>query len=111
MNKLISIIVITVSILTVTKNSYGLEPQQLQALQNAVVSMCRGGTLEGNASSYEIKGTANGKLIVIKSIAEAGADLKIEVSNEKWEGIKVNANSENYTECVQSTLPLLIPKE
>ena len=88
--------------------SYSLDPQQLQALQNAVVSMCRGGTLEGKTSSYEIKGSANGKIIVVKNVAEGGADLSFNVSNEQWEGIKANANSEDYTECVKSTLPMLI---
>jgi len=89
---------------------FALNTQQLQYLQRAVLEMCRGGNIEGNLSKISVTTSAKGKIVVIKGMLEGGLDASAEVTKEQWDGIKVLANPDNYSQCVESTLNLLVPK-
>ena len=90
-------------------NATALDATQLQKLQNAVIEMCRGGTVEGNSSKIDITASAQGKIIVIKNLMEGGGDATAAITNEQWEGIKALANPEGYSKCVENTLKILVP--
>lgn len=86
-----------------------LNSAQLRELRTAVIEMCRGGTVDGEHRSYRIEGSADGKIIVFKKLAELGADGKFELSDDKWSGIEALANPDTYADCVRHTLNILTP--
>ncbi len=90
-------------------NATALDSSQLHKLQNAVIEMCRGGTVEGKSSTINVTASAQGKIIVIKNLIEGGGDAKAAITNKQWDGIKALANPEGYSKCVESTLNLLVP--
>ena len=107
MKRLLNLL-ITLSLIYST-NAAALDATQLHKLQNAVIEMCRGGTVEGNSSKINVTASAQGKIIVIKNLMEGKGDAKVAVTNEQWEGIKALANPEGYSKCVESTLSILVP--
>lgn len=107
MKRLLNLL-ITLSLIYTT-NTVALDATQLDQLQNAVIEMCRGGTIGGDSSKIKVTAAAQGKIIVIKNLMEGKGDAKVAVTNEQWEGIKALANPEGYSKCVESTLSILVP--
>lgn len=89
--------------------AYALDQAQLKELRTAVLEMCRGGSIEGESSRINVVGSATGKIVVVKGLLEGGADAKVELSKEEWDGIKALANPTDYNACVTQTLAILVP--
>ena len=88
--------------------AHALDIAQLRELRITVLEMCRGGTIAGSSSKYDVQANAQGSLVVLKGVGEAGADAKVQLSKEQWEGIRALANPENYSKCVKDTLDTLV---
>jgi hypothetical protein len=84
-----------------------LDMAQLRELRTAVLEMCRGGTVSGSSSRFEVQVNAKGNLVILKGVGEAGADAKVQLSKEQWTGIQALANPEHYSECVTHTVDTL----
>ena len=91
-----------------SQSALALEIEELVYLQKAVLEICRGGDRVGNYSKTSVIASGEGKIIVIKGFAEGGADVKVEVNKGDWDGIQALAEREDYTQCVESTLKLLL---
>lgn len=104
------LMLVLAAVFTPAMNSHALDSNQLRDLRESVLMMCRGGTLSGRNSKLEVVANAQGKLVVLKGLGEAGADAKVQLSQAEWDGIQANATSENYATCVTTTLELLLKK-
>ena len=98
----------------VSANAPALTEQQIQAVTDSALELCRGGKLEGEASTYRIEGTAEAKAVIIKSLAEAGLKGKVELTGSDWKGIKAvipqQWDAAEYNKCVIPIINLFIEK-
>jgi hypothetical protein len=87
---------------------------QINDVKNAVLELCRGGTLDGNASNYIIEGTGEVKTVLIPKLLDSGAKGQATFSGDEWNGIKANIPKERnqaaWNECVNQNTKLFLDK-
>jgi hypothetical protein len=95
-------------------NAVALTEKQIQSVTASALELCRGGTLEGEANTYRIEGSAEVRLVIIKALAEAGLEGKVELTGSDWKGIKAvipkQWNAAEYNKCVIPIINLFIEK-
>jgi hypothetical protein len=88
--------------------------EQISDVKNAVLELCRGGTLEGKASNYVIEGNGEVKTILIPKLLDAGAKGQATFSGDEWKWIKASIprewNQTAWNECVNQNTRLFIDK-
>lgn len=95
-----------VSALTISVATWAttLKLDELQTVTEAVISLCRGGTLEGESKLFSITGGGDGTVVVLKKLVEIGVDGNIAFTKEEWQGIKAVVpdqwNQSSYNDCV-----------
>lgn len=111
MQRVMSILVILMASLF-ANGTYALTIEQLQEVKTTVVEICRGGTITGDHQAFSIKGAADGKVVVIKKLAELGINGEIQFSRNEWEGIVAlvpkDGDPKEYTHCVDNVFPIII---
>ena len=90
-------------------SAFALDASQLRELRTNVIEMCRGGTITGEGSKINVVASAEGKIVIIKKLMEGGADAKVDLTNEQWNGIKVLINPDTYTQCATEAMRLFLP--
>ena len=85
--------------------------EEMIAINESVIALCRGGTLEGKSSDISITGNGEIKTVLLKKVANIGLGGEFKFSEEEWEGIKPLLNDpESYVQCVTSLAPLFVGK-
>ena len=95
-------------------NAMALTEKQIELVTNSALELCRGGKLEGEATTYRIEGGAEAKLVIIKALAEAGLKGKVELTGSDWKGIEAvipkHWDAAEYNKCVIPIVTLFIEK-
>ena len=95
-------------------NAIALTQEQLTFIKESAIELCRGGTLEGEASTYRIEGGAEAKTFIIKKLIELGVEGEIELTGTEWKGIKAvipeKWDADAWTKCVTPTLEFFARK-
>ena len=75
-------------------------------ITRAVIERCRGGTIEGSGSDFEIEGGGDGAVVFLKRFFELGLDGRVKFSKKEWDGIEPflidQENVSNYYACVEA---------
>lgn len=100
--------ILIASLIVLSSIAHALPIEQLKHVSDAVVSICRGGSLNGASDSIEVVLEGNTQVVILKKLAELGVNGRARISKEEWSGIKAMANERLFHECVQKTLPLLL---
>lgn len=87
---------------------------QIREITKAVISMCRGGTVEGTYSDYSISGNGELTTVILKSIVNVSGGGKFVFGSGEWEGIKAvvpkEFDQQAYTACVSDVMGKFISK-
>lgn len=96
---------IMLSCVSFISSASDLSPQELNALRTTVISICRGGTLEG----YESHSTLSTRQVIPSRDAN-NQIIEYVLTNEQWRGVKVLINKpEHYAVCVEKLFAILEP--
>jgi hypothetical protein len=86
----------------------------LERVKVSVIELCRGGTVQGSAKTFEISGGGSGTVFVLKRLAELGLDVRLGFSQEEWNGIKAVVPEQwdqaAYNECVDRNFDRFLGK-
>lgn len=88
--------------------------EQMNAVKDAVIELCRGGTLEGNATNYVIEGKGEIKSVIIPKLLDAGVKGQVTFSEGEWKGIQASIPKEPdqsaWNECATQITALFTEK-
>lgn len=84
--------------------STALTQDEVKIVSEAVLEICRGGTLEGTYRNLEITGNGSRQVIVLKKLVEFGIDGSVTFSEGEWKGIQAiipkDWDQSSHNECV-----------
>jgi uncharacterized protein YjbI with pentapeptide repeats len=96
------------------ETTHALTTEQLKAVQESVLEMCRGGSLQGEQASVVVKGAGEAKVVLLKKLAELGLKGEVAFSETEWDGIKPllpeTLQHEIHVKCVITLTPMILEK-
>ena len=112
-NKAISFILPLLLFSTIpnTSNAQSSGGEEIKAVKDAVVGLCRGGDSEGSSKIVSVKGTGEVKTVVIKKLIELGGKGELKFSKKEWKGIEpMLSDPDRYVDCVIKVTPMFLDK-